>query len=107
MLTRGVTQKIELPHEPGQWVEVRALSGLQLEAARDDRTLKAIRLAREMGPALQAPMADAETRAAVVDAALAPVMNVLQRLVCSSRAVGFLPIDIGRVDDGSGRAGRR
>lgn len=35
MLTAGATQRVEIPHEPGQWIEVRRLSGKQLDAARD------------------------------------------------------------------------
>ena len=35
MLTSKIRRRIELPHEPEQWVEVRQLSYLQLDLARD------------------------------------------------------------------------
>ena len=35
MLTSKIRRRIELPHEPEQWVEVRQLNYLQLDLARD------------------------------------------------------------------------
>lgn len=33
-LTKGVTRKVEIPHEPDQWMELRHLSYRQLDEAR-------------------------------------------------------------------------
>ena len=36
MLTgAGITKKLDLPHEPGEWVEIRPLSWRQVNAIRD------------------------------------------------------------------------
>ena len=66
MLTSGVVRRVELPHEPGQWVEVRQLSGSQLERAREARSLRAIEIARAMGPELLGAQISTEDRAAAV-----------------------------------------
>lgn len=102
MLTRGITQRIELPHEPGQWVEVRALSGLQLDTSRDARLLKAVHLAREMGPALQAPLADQETRAAVIEAARDPLNDYDRRALLHAGIIAWsydAPVTLDNIDD--------
>ncbi len=35
MLTSKVRERIELPHEPGEWIEIRQLSKYQLDEARE------------------------------------------------------------------------
>ena len=56
MLTAGIQKRIELEHEPGAWVTVRMLGYRALEAAREARTARAIRRARDMGPELMASL---------------------------------------------------
>lgn len=38
MLTKNQTDRVTIPHEPGQWVEVRKLSWRQLDEARERRS---------------------------------------------------------------------
>ncbi|MDD5502586.1 MAG: hypothetical protein PHH26_03880 [Candidatus Thermoplasmatota archaeon] len=37
-LVTGVTKKVEIPHEPGKWMELKRLSWRQLEAAAEIQT---------------------------------------------------------------------
>ncbi len=53
MLTKGITKRVELPHEPGAWIEVKLLGYRQLEAAKQKRLFDQIKIFRELGP--QAP----------------------------------------------------
>ncbi len=52
MLTKGITKRVELPHEPGAWIEVKLLGYRQLEAAKQKRLFDQIRIFRELGPQL-------------------------------------------------------
>ena len=65
-LTKGVTRKVEIPHEPDQWVQLRMLTYRQLAEARrvklDDlftvmRGLKDIALPQQDGQAVVDPLA--------------------------------------------------
>ena len=65
-LTKGVTRKVEIPHEPDQWVQLRMLTYRQLAEARrvklDDlftvmRGLKDIALPQQDGQAVADPLA--------------------------------------------------
>ena len=38
MLTNKVTRQVDLPHEEGAWIKIRALSAVQLERAADAQT---------------------------------------------------------------------
>ena len=49
MLTAGDTQRLEIPHEPGQWIEVRRLSWSRLDAARAAYLSKAVKKAKATG----------------------------------------------------------
>ena len=40
MLTNTVTRRLDIPHEPGQWIEIRMLSWKQLDDAREVRFKK-------------------------------------------------------------------
>lgn len=51
MLTSRVpSRRLELPHEPGSWIEVRSLSGLQLQHARAAAQHERVLRMQEMGP---------------------------------------------------------
>lgn len=77
MITR-MTRKIELPHEPGQWVEIRPLSWRKLQDARDSRVRELAKqmqsLGRDVLDALpkgdrsEAPSAEQETPASLLNA---------------------------------------
>lgn len=52
MLTGDRTRRVEIPHEKGQWVELKELSGRQLRAVRKARLKEVLGDARDMGPEL-------------------------------------------------------
>ncbi len=49
MLTGRITRRLDIPHEPGEWMEFRMLSGKQLDEAREVRTQKVAAMLRAMG----------------------------------------------------------
>ena len=53
MLTKSITKRIELAHEPGYWIEIRPLSWRDLEGAKDARQHQAIQRAIDLGSALK------------------------------------------------------
>lgn len=48
-LTHKVTTRIDLPHEPGQWIEARLPSKLILDRAEQARQRRAAQMARDFG----------------------------------------------------------
>ena len=54
MLTKSVTKRIELGHEPGDWIEVRPLSWRDLEGAKDRHQNQLMARAADLGDALKA-----------------------------------------------------
>ena len=63
MLTR-ISRRVALPHEPGAWVEIKALSWRQLKRARDARLVEAISQYKAMAGMLDSlPSASRETAA--------------------------------------------
>ncbi len=52
MLTKAITKRIELAHEPGEWIEVRPLSWRDLQGSRDEHSQTAIKKALDLGSAL-------------------------------------------------------
>ena len=61
----GYTKRVEIPHEPGQWVEIRQLSKRQKEKAADVKTDIALGKAKAMGPELMATIQNAQPSAIV------------------------------------------
>ena len=53
MLTSKVREKVELPHEPGQWIEIRQLSAQHLQEAREARAEFNLRAGRRFFEMLQ------------------------------------------------------
>ncbi|MCH8902058.1 MAG: hypothetical protein IIC88_07135 [Chloroflexi bacterium] len=49
MLTKGITKKIDHPHEPGQWVVIRKASSGYIDLAREAFTRRASRSIKDMG----------------------------------------------------------
>ena len=66
----GYTKRVEIPHEPGQWVEIRQLSKRQKEKAADAKTEVALLKAKAMGPELMASLQNAQPTAIVRDPGL-------------------------------------
>lgn len=73
MLCNSTQKKLDLPHEPGAWITVRALGFEALEAAREARSLKAIRRAREFGAELMSGLRGVETPTPTVAAVVDPL----------------------------------
>ena len=49
MLTIGITDKLDIPHEPGEWIEIRKLSWKHLADARKGRQETVFATVRAMG----------------------------------------------------------
>lgn len=49
MLTANRTERIEIPHEPGEWADIRMLSWKQREEARQARMNAVLRSVQSMG----------------------------------------------------------
>lgn len=49
MLTKGITDKRDIPHEPGEWIEIRKLSWKQLDGSRDARQASVFGNVKAMG----------------------------------------------------------
>jgi hypothetical protein len=64
MLTKGVAERREIPHEPGEWFEVKLLSWQELEHARDTRSRRSLANIRDMGQEVYGAIQQAATRAA-------------------------------------------
>ena len=49
MHTKGINKKLDLPHEAGEWIEIRKVSSGYVDAARDIASRKAQRGIKDMG----------------------------------------------------------
>src|SRR4030067_552195 len=61
----GYTKRVEIPHEQGQWMEIRQVSKRQKEKAADAKTEVALLKAKAMGPELMATIQNAQPTAIV------------------------------------------
>lgn len=61
-LVRGQTLRLDIPHEPGEWVTIKKLPWGLLDGARETRTRAVIERAKVMGPELMASLRDAGNR---------------------------------------------
>lgn len=77
-LVRGQTLRLDIPHEPGEWVEIKKLPWGLLDGAREARTRAVILRAKDMGPELMASLRDAGKREDVQEA-LADEVNEYDR----------------------------
>jgi hypothetical protein len=68
MITRGVTERREIPHEPGEWFEIKLLSWQELEHARDTRSRKSLANIRDMGQEVYGAIQQAAANAAAAPA---------------------------------------
>ena len=55
-LVTNITKRLDVPHEQGEWVEIRKLSWRQLEAASDAQTEKAMAKVSGLGAELMASL---------------------------------------------------
>ena len=62
MLTTGITNRLEIPHEPGQWMELRMLSWRDLHQAAEAHTLSVLQTARALGGELYQTIISPGTR---------------------------------------------
>lgn len=77
-LVRGQTLRLDIPHEPGEWVTIKKLPWGLLDGAREARTRSVIERAKVMGPELMASLRDAGNREDVQQA-LADEVNEYDR----------------------------
>lgn len=49
MLTGRIRKRVDIPHEPGEWMEFRMLSGKEFELAQERRLQRSIALMRSLG----------------------------------------------------------
>jgi len=57
------TERVEVPHEPGQWVELRALSGAELDQAERRNTRRVLEMVQGMDlVGITAPAQEADER---------------------------------------------
>ena len=66
-LTNSLTRRIDLPHEPGEWIEVRLPSYRVLQAARDARLRAAIEQVRGIDLATIQSFSAGQSRARTPD----------------------------------------
>lgn len=68
VLTRNITRRVPIPHEPGQWMELRRLSWTQLDQAKRARSDAAMKnLADQPGEVRELMRDTASVRSAVVE----------------------------------------
>lgn len=74
-LVRNMTTREEIPHEPGEWMELRRLSYAQLREAAEARSRQVMATARDLGPAFMRELRSlpSETQEAVQTAAADPL----------------------------------
>ena len=74
VLTRNITRRLSIPHEGGQWMELRRLSWTQLDSAKRDRTNTALKQLAEQPADVKELMSSARAqRQAVAEAAVDPL----------------------------------
>ncbi len=56
MLITGITKRVEIPHEPGEWMEFKKLSWRQIEVAASVYSDNALKRIKEMGGDLLASL---------------------------------------------------
>lgn len=74
-LVRGQTKRLDIPGEPGQWVEIKKLSWALLDAARDERSKKAVERAKRWGPEWMQSATNEGSQSEAVKQALADPYN--------------------------------
>ena len=62
-IVTGLTKRVEIPHEEGQWIIIRQLSKRQKEKAAEARLNSVMKLAKSMGPELMDRLGGREGRA--------------------------------------------
>lgn len=62
-IVTGLTKKVEIPHEKGEWIIIRQLSKRQKEKAAEARLNSVVGLAKRMGPELMDRLGGKEGRA--------------------------------------------
>lgn len=62
MLTGGHNERVDIPHEPGQWMTIRGLSWWQLKEAADVLAAEGRRQLRDYGPETLTALREARQR---------------------------------------------
>jgi hypothetical protein len=105
LLTSKVTDTIALPHEPGEWVTVRMLSGAHLKEAREQRALTAIKMQQALS-GLELKVTDAQRAEAEAALKADPVASYDRPTLLKHAIVGWsyyegapTPEDIADLDE--------
>jgi hypothetical protein len=61
VLTKNVTRRVDIPHEPGQFMTFRQLSWVQLAEAEQARSSQVLRNLHDMGPELMTALQGAQS----------------------------------------------
>ena len=87
MLTGKTSKRFDVPHEPGNWFEVRRLSWAELDRARETKLAATMTTARAMGAELMEAMQAG--RSLIVGAPPAPIDSYDTRLLLSLSVAGW------------------
>lgn len=66
MLTSKVKKRIDIPHEPGEWLEIRQLSGKALERAASAKAMQLMESFRALGGDVLRFLQDQEQRTSIL-----------------------------------------
>jgi len=80
-IVTGLTKKVDIPHEEGQWIIIRQLSWRQREKASDSKTDSVLARVKSMGVDLMHELRGAEKRADVKAALADPAASYDRSLV--------------------------
>ena len=80
-IVTGLTKKVDIPHEEGQWIIIRQLSWRQREKASDAKTDSVLARVKSMGVDLMHELRGAEDRADVKKALADPAASYDRSLV--------------------------
>ena len=101
MLIGTSSEKYEIPHESGEWVELRKLSARQLRKCEKERQKEVMSLAREMGADIFKALQGVETPDREVDVRSRYHLDTLLELAIESWSYDE-PVskeNIGRLDE--------
>lgn len=72
-IVTGINKRLDIPHEPGEWMMIRKLSWRQLQTASDARTASVMQTVKAMGGEVLRELQGAREREDVQTAAADPL----------------------------------
>ena len=89
MLTGKITKRIEIPHEPNEWLTIRMLSGKKIEEAREACERQVYTKLRALGPEALAAVRNANREEASNALAADPLAAYDLDIVLRSGVIGW------------------